>query len=237
VLDGIEATQAIRAIEASIGGHIPIIAVTAAAMKEDAEACRAAGMDAYLAKPIHSRMLQTLLAEFAPLESLLTFETTQRETMTSFVEPGSRSSADSQDSGSSSGSSGQRRMAEKLQAADPDADDKSIDLRAAASRVPGGLPGVRRLAEVFIPECESLLQAMHKELPGGDPIQVQRAAHTLKGSCNLFYAKRVSEVAASIEELSQAKDLEAASDRLPLLDKEAEAMLRALRNFLEITKD
>jgi hypothetical protein len=44
-------------------------------------------------------------------------------------------------------------------------------------------------------------------------------------------------VAASIEELSQAKDLEAASDRLPLLDKEAEAMLRALRNFLEITKD
>ncbi len=65
VMDGIEATEHIRAAEAATGDHIPIIALTAAALKEDADACERAGMDAYLAKPIHPRKLQELLARFA----------------------------------------------------------------------------------------------------------------------------------------------------------------------------
>jgi signal transduction histidine kinase/ActR/RegA family two-component response regulator len=51
-LDGIQATKLIRAKERSTGQHIPIIAVTAFAMKGDAEKCMEAGMDAYVSKPI-----------------------------------------------------------------------------------------------------------------------------------------------------------------------------------------
>jgi two-component system sensor histidine kinase/response regulator len=51
-MDGLEATAAIRAKERTSGGHIPIVAMTAHAMKGDAERCYAAGMDAYLSKPI-----------------------------------------------------------------------------------------------------------------------------------------------------------------------------------------
>ncbi len=52
VMDGLEATRAIRKLEAPNGGHIPIIALTASIMREDNEKCIAAGMDGVLAKPI-----------------------------------------------------------------------------------------------------------------------------------------------------------------------------------------
>ncbi len=52
VLGGLEATAGIREIEKTTGNHIPIIAMTAHAMKGDSERCLQAGMDAYVSKPI-----------------------------------------------------------------------------------------------------------------------------------------------------------------------------------------
>jgi CheY-like chemotaxis protein len=52
VMDGLEATAAIRARERVNGGHILIIAMTAHAMKGDAERCLIAGMNAYMSKPM-----------------------------------------------------------------------------------------------------------------------------------------------------------------------------------------
>jgi HPt (histidine-containing phosphotransfer) domain-containing protein len=52
VMGGYDATAAIRAVEKASGGHIPIVALTAHAMKGDREVCLAAGMDGYLTKPI-----------------------------------------------------------------------------------------------------------------------------------------------------------------------------------------
>jgi two-component system, sensor histidine kinase and response regulator len=56
-MDGFEATAAIRAKERSLGGHIPIIALTANALKGDQERCVAAGMDGYVSKPIRTSEL------------------------------------------------------------------------------------------------------------------------------------------------------------------------------------
>ena len=52
-MDGLEATATIREAEKSRGGRIPIVAMTASVMKDDREQCLAAGMDGFLAKPIH----------------------------------------------------------------------------------------------------------------------------------------------------------------------------------------
>ena len=64
-MDGFEATQAIRAFEKESGAHLPIVAMTAHAMKGDRDRCLAAGMDDYLTKPIRSAMLFAMLERFA----------------------------------------------------------------------------------------------------------------------------------------------------------------------------
>ncbi len=64
-MDGFEATSTIREREARTGGHIPIIAMTAHALKDDEERCLAAGMDGYVSKPIRTSEL------FSAIERLL----------------------------------------------------------------------------------------------------------------------------------------------------------------------
>ncbi len=64
VMDGLEATAAIRRRERERGGgHVPIVAMTAHAMKEDRQRCLDAGMDGYLSKPIQLQGLANLIAE------------------------------------------------------------------------------------------------------------------------------------------------------------------------------
>jgi CheY-like chemotaxis protein len=56
-LDGFEVTKALREKEKTTGKHLRIVAMTAHAMKGDRERCLAAGMDGYIAKPIHFKEL------------------------------------------------------------------------------------------------------------------------------------------------------------------------------------
>jgi CheY-like chemotaxis protein len=62
-MDGLEAAARIRDRERATGRHVPIIAMTAHAMKGDQERCLAAGMDAYVSKPIKPDALFSILAE------------------------------------------------------------------------------------------------------------------------------------------------------------------------------
>jgi CheY-like chemotaxis protein len=61
-MNGFEATAAIRAGERGTGRRVPVIALTAHAMKGDRERCLEAGMDGYLTKPIQPRSLSQSLA-------------------------------------------------------------------------------------------------------------------------------------------------------------------------------
>ncbi len=65
VLDGFQATGAIREAEQRTGRRVPIVAMTAHAMQGDRERCLAAGMDDYLSKPLAQKDLVDLLARLA----------------------------------------------------------------------------------------------------------------------------------------------------------------------------
>jgi CheY-like chemotaxis protein len=69
-MDGLEATAAIRRWERTTGAHIPIIAMTAHAMKGDRERCLEAGMDGYTSKPIRIKELEQTIAELVPTTSV-----------------------------------------------------------------------------------------------------------------------------------------------------------------------
>jgi two-component system sensor histidine kinase/response regulator len=64
-MDGFEATQTIREKETGEGGHMPIVAMTAHAAKGDRERCLQAGMDDYVAKPIKTEELFTVIEKLA----------------------------------------------------------------------------------------------------------------------------------------------------------------------------
>jgi two-component system, sensor histidine kinase and response regulator len=71
-MDGLETTRTIRQRERSTGAHLPIVALTAHALRADEKRCLAAGMDAYMSKPIQPDAL---------------FETIERITRAQLQEP------------------------------------------------------------------------------------------------------------------------------------------------------
>ncbi|MEX0741927.1 MAG: response regulator, partial [Phycisphaeraceae bacterium] len=61
VMDGCETTRRFREQEQTTRAHVPIVAMTAHAMKGDRERCLEAGMDDYLAKPVRANLLYETL--------------------------------------------------------------------------------------------------------------------------------------------------------------------------------
>ncbi|GAA5507019.1 hybrid sensor histidine kinase/response regulator [Novipirellula caenicola] len=240
VMDGIEATKRIREQEKKFSPprHIPIIALTAAAMQEDSDSCLSAGMDAFLTKPIHPRRLQETLARFAdnPAGGCGKDKPAKDE---SVKQPGTADhdpaaeGVDAADGPQHDGRPDEQSQEDEL----PYDDGDVVDLRAAESRIPGGRRGVRRLAEVFIGECEMLMGILVNTVPDGDLAEIGRAAHTLKGSANLFYAHQVYGTAREIEQAAKEQRREDLVKLLEKLNAEAAAMLRVLRHIVAASSD
>jgi two-component system sensor histidine kinase/response regulator len=63
-LDGLSATRELRKREQELGGHLPVIAMTASVLPEDRQSCLAAGMDTYVSKPVDFGVVEEEIERF-----------------------------------------------------------------------------------------------------------------------------------------------------------------------------
>ncbi len=103
-----------------------------------------------------------------------------------------------------------------------------FDLDATRTRIAGGMENVKELAGVFIDECTTLLAEIRVGLSSKDARSVQRAAHTLKGSADLFSAHGVVSIASRLEMLARGQHLQEAAGVLAELQTEVDRLIQAL---------
>jgi PAS domain S-box-containing protein len=211
-MDGLEATARIRALEAGTGAHIPIVAMTAHAMKGDRERCLAAGMDVYITKPFQVGELYKALATFAR--------------------------SDARDA-QMAGASGPAEAAHTTGPSDGAIEPRTAGLRAGLldraallARVGGREDRLRTIIQVFLDESSGLLAELSEAIAGRQVFHVQRPAHALKGALGLFGVPTIVEAAQTLECLGQAGDLNEAVKAHSRLEEEIGELKSALSVLL-----
>jgi CheY-like chemotaxis protein/HPt (histidine-containing phosphotransfer) domain-containing protein len=199
-LDGLEATRMIRSREQRSGGHLPIVAMTAHAMRGDREACLSAGMDGYVAKPVRMQELYDVL------ESL--FAEDQR--------------------GDSDGRAHHPPCSEPAPA--DRGTESPVDWLAAFETVQGDAELLNELIDAFRGEAAERLRDMEAAFAAEDLKTLERSAHGLKGAMRSLGVKRAADVAERLERLAHDGDLRLAGDVFATLAEQTRAVLRTLEH-------
>ncbi len=218
VMDGKEATKTIRREEAGSGKRVPIIAMTAAAMKGDRERCLEAGMDDYVSKPIDPDALSKALQKFAPLATARSEEAKQATGISSPEPAGSTSEPDW------SAESSERPHCFDL-----------LDIEYARKRMGGCKDAMlAEIAQILMEESSRRIGEIEAALENQDAESLTRGAHTLKGAASHFKATALVDIAEQIETLGRAEDLSPVAGLMPELKSQATALEDELRTFLSM---
>jgi PAS domain S-box-containing protein len=208
VMDGYETTRKIRGRETT-ASHIPIIAITAHAMKGERERCLEAGMDDYLVKP-------------APPEKLLhRVERWLSEPGRPLTHPARSFSPSPCASPPSTAPSPPPSLDSPCGSPSPSPPAQLDQLLKAF----GGNRGVlNKLLATFLQDAGNRLGKIHEAFETADAAAVQLQAHTIKGSALNLRAAALVEVAMQIERLARQEKLDEAHPLLPTLEREFETV-------------
>jgi PAS domain S-box-containing protein len=224
-MDGFEATRRIRQWEAGQERHVPIIAMTAHALKGDRELCLEAGMDDYVTKPLEPKVLFNALdrwtqteppsdQEEADAEAELAFE---GGLFGEFISP----------------KPAEEKSGEAASPVDP-RDELPLDLNTA-------LPRFYNDREFFLDMCHELvdhmperMRAIHLALQTNNANDLFRLAHNLKGVSANFSADPLTRAAARIEALGKIEDTTNAAGLVKELEVEVERLLQYCATELDV---
>ncbi len=228
-MDGLEATRTIRGLESG-DAHIPIIAMTAHAMRGDREKCLEAGMDDYLSKPIQSHLLYAAV-ENAPVESQELPDDTAPsavDTAPAVVDtaPPAVDATSKQHAPASSGP-GTHTVS---------ADPVLIDWEKAAAQFGGDETVISDLADVFLSDSPRLKAAIREAIDQTNAAGLRLHAHTLKGSAGVFMAQTTEHAAQRLEHMGREGNLEGAEEAWSALASELDRLTRVLEAYIAEAK-
>ncbi len=205
-MDGLETTREIRKREALIGKgdfpsderlagntrHIPIIAMTANAMKEDQEKYLESGMDDVISKPLNQVELEKILAKWMP-----------------------RINNDAMHSGTLQGEMKEEGQT-TLVSPSTDSPGNVAVLTSLRELAGGESPGVfPSLIHEYLEEGHECFTQMSMAFEQNDANALKKAAHKFKGSCLIVGAERLAEICQALEDMGRNNDFEEVS---PLLN-------------------
>jgi PAS domain S-box-containing protein len=235
-MDGLEATVRIRQ-EAKPGEHIPIIAMTAHALKGDRERCLEAGMDDYVSKPLDSRLLMKKLdqwmaiglEETQPAEAEKDIESQDYSLQPeAFPFEGNSLSLDEGLFGEAAKASEQRPAVEPVKPFLEEAPELPLDEKAALPRFDNDRAFFLEMCHDFMKNLPDRMEELSSSLEKKDAAAFSRAAHNLKGVSANFNANPVHRISEEMERLGQQDELEQAG---PLLEQ-LQAELVRLREYM-----
>ena len=179
-MDGFDATAAIRRTEANTSKHVPIVAMTANALQGDREQCLAAGMDDYIAKPIETPQLASLLAKWLPKAGLTTrAKPTTEPVVAQYISSDGKSTNDT-----SSPAIDMRRLTEMF------GEDDAV---------------INELLEVFEQSLRPLRERLKREARDRGQ-QLKGLAHELRGASANVGALDLADLAGQLEKLSPGRN-------------------------------
>ncbi|MCA9162695.1 MAG: response regulator [Planctomycetales bacterium] len=155
-VDGLAATRLVRQREADLNRHVPIVAMTAHAMKGDRERCLQAGMDEYISKPLRPKELFAVVESFAPPEHAASIPVKPP------VEPPV-----------------ERSTREPIVV-------ETLDKQHALDRVGGDESLLHEISTAFVEECPRLTRQIDQAIDNENRQELRRLAHTLAGAIGNF---------------------------------------------------
>lgn len=201
-VDGHDATQQIRDRERTGGGHVPIMAMTAHALKGDEERCLAVGMDDYLSKPIRAPIL------FDKLAALCDVAVADDEEVIGLPD---EDAADASEVATAAG---------------------LVDWDAALNIAAGDAELLAELVKSVLIETPQQFELLEKSLTEGDSTAARRAAHTILGNMRTVSAAEAMDCAAIVENLAKENQLAEVSNPLAKLHTICVRVLAELRGWL-----
>jgi len=188
IMDGYKLVKNIRLEEQRTGKHIPVIAITANAMKNDQARCLESGMDAFIAKPVLLEQLRSLLIKMLPPQNL------------------------------ESNSVSDERQEEKNQGLQSQISTCPVDTSIISAQVGNDLKKHCRLLQVFVELTPEVIRSIETSFAEKDEEGVYQESHKLKSSARVIGAIELTDVCQALEIDSRERQWDAIARNLPRLN-------------------
>ncbi|MBW2128313.1 MAG: PAS domain S-box protein [Deltaproteobacteria bacterium] len=209
VMDGWQATAAIREHEKNSVkkpmGHVPIIAMTAHALKDDRDKCLEVGMDDYITKPVRRKELLSVVAAWLnsghnPTTSAMGPDIIRPEASHEGLSPTHRPRS-----------------------------TEAMDFQKALAEFEGDREFLMEVAEGFLRNADTQIETMRRAIADGDAETLRKEAHAMKGGAANLTAEKVARYALRLENLGKSGKLEESTPVLKMLCEELECLKKYIK--------